>query len=356
MNLVRNIPWSKIGIALAAAVLLFFVVRTVRAGAPTAPNAKDAEHASRVIPSSIKTDPHRVAGNGIVEPAGRESKLAGRAAGVVARLAVSEGDYVPEGAVLVELESASERAAVATAEAEVALASAELTRTTRGLRREDVDAVVAEADAAKARADLNATSLARTEQLAKSGAMTADDLDRARQQSKDSDALARASDARRRAAIAGSRSEDVVVGGGRLISARARLEEARARLAQMTIRAPHAGEVLQVKLRTGELYTPGSGPIVVIGDTKKLQVRMDVDERDVAAVKLGANAIVKADALGAKEIHGKVTELGRRMGRKNVRSDDPVERVDTKILEVVVELENADGLVPGLRVVSYVDR
>jgi multidrug resistance efflux pump len=111
-----------------------------------------------------------------------------------------------------------------------------------------------------------------------------------------------------------------------------------------------------VKLRTGELYTPGSGPIVVLGDTKKLQVRMDVDERDVAAVKLGANAIVKADALGTKEIHGHVTELGRRMGRKNVRSDDPVERVDTKILEVVVELENADGLVPGLRVVSYVDR
>jgi multidrug resistance efflux pump len=229
-------------------------------------------------------------------------------------------------------------------------------RTTRGLRHEDVDAIVAEAEAAKARADLSATSFARTEQLAKSGAMTADDLDRARQQSKDAEALARASDARRQAALAGSRSEDVVVGGGRLLSAKARLEEARARLAQMTVRAPHAGEILQVKLREGELYTPGSGPIVVLGDTKKLQVRMDVDERDVAAVKVGAPAVVKADALGEKELHGKVTELGRRMGRKNVRSDDPVERVDTKILEVIVELDDPNGLVPGLRVVSYVDR
>ena len=42
------------------------------------------------------------------------------------------------------------------------------------------------------------------------------------------------------------------------------------------------------------------------------------------------------------------------MGRKNVRSDDPTERIDTKILEVVLELDEKDGLVPGLRVVAYV--
>jgi HlyD family secretion protein len=43
------------------------------------------------------------------------------------------------------------------------------------------------------------------------------------------------------------------------------------------------------------------------------------------------------------------------MGRKNVRSDDPTERIDTKILEVVCELDAKDGLVPGLRVTNFVD-
>jgi HlyD family secretion protein len=42
------------------------------------------------------------------------------------------------------------------------------------------------------------------------------------------------------------------------------------------------------------------------------------------------------------------------MGRKNVRTDDPVERIDTKILEVVLELDDAQTLVPGQRVMSYV--
>jgi HlyD family secretion protein len=43
------------------------------------------------------------------------------------------------------------------------------------------------------------------------------------------------------------------------------------------------------------------------------------------------------------------------MGRKNVRSDDPTERIDTKVLEVVCELDAPDGLVPGLRVTNFIE-
>jgi HlyD family secretion protein len=43
------------------------------------------------------------------------------------------------------------------------------------------------------------------------------------------------------------------------------------------------------------------------------------------------------------------------MGRKNVRTDDPTERIDTKILEVVIDLDDTERLVPGLRVTSYID-
>ena len=48
-------------------------------------------------------------------------------------------------------------------------------------------------------------------------------------------------------------------------------------------------------------------------------------------------------------------EIGRRMGRKNVRTDDPVERLDVKILEVVMQLDQPDGLVPGIRVTGYIE-
>ncbi len=114
--------------------------------------------------------------------------------------------------------------------------------------------------------------------------------------------------------------------------------------------------MLEVKVRAGELYNfQGTAePLLILGDTRTLRVRMDVDERDIARVKDGAAAWVTADAFGARRFPGKVVEIGRRFGRKNVRTDDPVERNDTKILEVVIELDGHDLLVPGQRVTSYI--
>jgi hypothetical protein len=80
---------------------------------------------------------------------------------------------------------------------------------------------------------------------------------------------------------------------------------------------------------------------------------MDLDERDVARVVVGAPAFVTADGFPGRRFAGKVAEVGHRMGRKNVRSDDPIERIDTKILEVVLDLDDAKDLVPGLRVLAY---
>ena len=46
--------------------------------------------------------------------------------------------------------------------------------------------------------------------------------------------------------------------------------------------------------------------------------------------------------------------IGRILGRKNVRTDEPTEHVDTKILETLVELDRGQKLPLGLRVDSYV--
>ena len=55
-------------------------------------------------------------------------------------------------------------------------------------------------------------------------------------------------------------------------------------------------------------------------------------------VKVGAGAFVTVEAFPERRFPGKVVDIGRRMGRKNVRTDEPTERLDTKILEVVVRL------------------
>ena len=39
------------------------------------------------------------------------------------------------------------------------------------------------------------------------------------------------------------------------------------------------------------------------------------------------------------DISGRVVRVGQVLGRKNVRTDEPTERLDTKILEIVVDLD-----------------
>ena len=85
-----------------------------------------------------------------------------------------------------------------------------------------------------------------------------------------------------------------------------------------------------------------------------LRVRLDVDETDVAKLRVGQPAFVTAEAYGPVKFSGHVIRVGRILGRKNVRTEEPSEHVDTKILETLVQLDPGQMLPLGLRVDSFV--
>ena len=47
-------------------------------------------------------------------------------------------------------------------------------------------------------------------------------------------------------------------------------------------------------------------------------------------------------------------EIGQELGRKNVRTDEPTERVDSKILETLIQLDSGADLPIGLRVNAFI--
>jgi len=295
--------------ALVLTAMVVFIVRAAMTGASTAPKEKDRVEAKRTVTVAGAGDQRTVvpqeglvAGNAIVEPRHRETSVAAAVPGRIAEILVHEGEQVSRGALLVQLEDAPARAALNAAEADLG--------------------------AARARAEMSADAFHRTELAAKGGAATPDDLDKAQQA--DSDRL--------------------TVGANE-----ARRDQARANLEQLAVRAPIDGEILQVKYRAGEYESPGGEPLVVMGDMGALRVRIDVDERDIGRIAIGQSAFAVADAYPGQRFTGKVVEIGRRMGRKNARTDDPTERIDTKILETVIELDNPKGLVPGMLVTGYIE-
>jgi multidrug resistance efflux pump len=202
--------------------------------------------------------------------------------------------------------------------------------------------------------------VARDEKLAESGAVTHDELDRARRQAEADERTFKAADAPRLSAVNGGRREDVVVAQAQVRAAIARRDRAKAELERLTVRAPIDGTILQLKYRVGEYYNPASPagvavePLAVLGDLRAIRVRVDVDERDIARVTSGAPGFVPLSAFPGRRFPGEVVEVGARMGRKNVRTDDPIERLDVKILEVVLQIEDPRGLVPGIRVTGYI--
>ena len=339
------------------------IVRLIVQPNPTLPRPSDVARAQRTLVSQAHADTAErmplagsIGGSGVIEPAHREVRVATQVAGRVAKVWVEEGQRVEVGARLVSLEDAVEQAGVRAATAQVARARAELSRVTKGSRYEDVRAASADAKAARARAQLSRGILTRTTQLAESGGATPDALDRARHQADVDREAAKAAEARRLAVSNGSRPEDVAATEADLEVAEAKLEQAVAQRDRLRIDAPIAGEILQIKVRAGELAQPAGDPVIIIGDTRVLRARMDVDERDVGDLKLGAKAVIRAPAWPDRDFAARVVEVGHRMGRKNVRTDDPAELNDTRILEVVVAIEASDGLVVGQRVTGFIDR
>jgi multidrug resistance efflux pump len=154
-----------------------------------------------------------------------------------------------------------------------------------------------------------------------------------------------------------AREEDQSLAEANLQLARAQLQEASARYEKTFIRSPIDGLVLRKHHRNGESVSNSStvpDPILTVGDNRVLRVRVEVDETEVSKVRVGQSAYVTADAYGNQKFWGHVVRVGQELGRKNVRTDEPTERVDTKILETLVELNPGVSIPVGLRVDGFI--
>ena len=294
----------------------------------------------------------RVVAPGRVEAVSEEIEIGVEIPGRIVALHVQEGDAVRAGQVLAELENADYRAQVAFAEARVAEVRAVLARTRNGSRAEELREAAAAVDQAEAVAEQARREAARRDVLAADGVIAREERDRATRDVAVADARLRALRERQALVEAGPRAEDHRQAEAALAAAVASLKEARARLAKTAIVSPIDGTVLRRRLRVGESVTPEvpGTSLYTVADLSRLRVRLDVDEHDVGAVALGQRAHVTATAYGDRRFEGRVIRVGRILGRKNIRTDEPRERVDMKILEVLVELDEGASLPIGLRV------
>ncbi|HEX5442974.1 MAG TPA: HlyD family efflux transporter periplasmic adaptor subunit, partial [Pirellulales bacterium] len=291
--------------------------------------------------------------SGRVEGATDEIELRPELHARVVEILVHEGQRVAAGEALIRLDGAEQEYHCASAEADLAVAEAELERLINGARGEERRE--AAADAAALEAQLNGVRQRRTRvaALLRSRATTDQELDDLNADIKRLAAQLDAARARHQILEAPAREDEVRRARAKVAAAEAQLKLAQHECQKATLRAPLAAEVLKIGVELGELVGPDAAEsTIIMSDTAKLYVRAYVDELDAPRVCENMPAQISADGMPGKQVLGRVVRMAPRMSRKPLRTDDPAERFDTKVREVWVELNETDrgNLVVGLPV------
>jgi HlyD family secretion protein len=335
------------GVAALIAVILIAVV--MRRSASTAQAAGSA-----VVPV-----PHGefVAGPGRVEPNSEDIKVGSELSGKLKQVLVEEGDNVTEREIVAVLVNEDMHAQVLSSQAIVRQREAELRKVINGARAQERKEAYSTVEENKAVMENARAEMERHNKLFVEGIISREENERYIRQYNVAAAQYQQSAQHHSLIDDKAREEDRSAAEAALDLARAQLAEAEARYEKTLIRSPINGVILRKHHRSGESVSNSStvpDPIVTIGDNSMLRVRVDVDETEVALVKVGQPAYVTADAFGKQRFPGHVIRVGKELGRKNVQTSEPTEKVDTKILETLIQLDPGVEIPIGLRVDAYI--
>ena len=126
-----------------------------------------------------------------------------------------------------------------------------------------------------------------------------------------------------------------------LALAEAQLNDAKVRLDLLLVRAPRDGSVLQVNIRNGEYAAANaSEPALLLGDTRTLQLRADVDESDAPRVQSGSRAIAFLKGSRTQPIPLEFVRIEPYILPKKSLSGESTERVDTRVLQVIFRFQS----------------
>lgn len=233
---------------------------------------------------SLSESPVRVYGR--VEPLGREVFVGPQQSRRVTRIFVKEGQGVKAGQVLCELESDIERQSLRVA----------------GARAEEL----------ARRLDLALDDLSRKEKLLASDAIAEFDVSQKRLEVK----LLRQ----------------------QLATAKEEVELRKRELATLTLRSPIEGLVYKFDVRVGEQLTPQDYERIVLGKQEK-QVRVYIESFWTDNVHVGDRLIIRDSETLAVLGEGRVTAISPYVGTRDFRTEDALERLDTKYAQAILRME-----------------
>lgn len=277
--------------------------------------AKKVEEAKAA--AAVKPSPYAAIANGKADVEGGLIQVAARRAGVIREVLVQEGDVVRKDQVLARLEDDEPRLASERAGAEVRQARAAL-----ALLQVQLSAAQREQR--------------RMEGLAPSNFVAAQKLDQSRDMVREAEARIMAQQAT-------------------VATAQARFAEARYDRELSIIRAPADGRIVR------RYANPGAGASTLnVSNMFDLEpqagriVRAEIAEGSLSFVDIGQRVQMSPESDPTKVYPGKVLRRAAVFGARKLQSDDPNEKTDDRVVEVVVDSSGAPFLIGQRVLVKFV--
>lgn len=303
MRFLKN-KWLWIGIVLIVVLVVGF---NVMQGNAAKKKAADEKATAEKVES-----PYAAIANGKVDIEGGIIQIAARRGGIVREVLVQEGDRVVAGQILARQEDDEPRLALQTANADLASAESQLR-----LIQVDIRTAQREYD--------------RLERLVATNFVAAARMDQAR------DAIAQAQ------ARLGAQQASVQ-------TARARRDQAAYDVELTVIRSPANGRIVR------RYANPGAGASTLnVSNMFDLEpdapriARAEIVESDIPNVAVGQQVEITPEGDTSKVYVGTVLRRAAVFGARKLASDDPSQRSDERVVEVVVAAGDAPLLI-GQRV------
>ena len=276
--------------------------------------------------------------------------IAARVSGRLAKVSVVRGQDVGAATTLLVIDNPELIAELLEAEADKAVADAELARINVGTRSEIIAQRKAEIDRATADVTLAQQTYNRTKQLAAAKFAPQSKLD------EDTDARTSAQKRLDQAnlayeeAVKGFTAEEHKIAEANLGKAAAKIEMIKALVDQMTVTAPVASQVYQILAEEGEVVTPGV-PLLSLVDLSDTWLGFSLREDLTAGLKVGDRFAVRAPALGDREIMAEVRLIAAKGEYAGWRATRATGDFDLRTFAIrAYPVEKVDGLRPGMSV------
>lgn len=287
-----------------AAALLTSVLS---ACSPTPPKPAPVPAASRQIAMA----------KGKIDVEGGVIRLAAQREGLIQTVFAEEGDRVRKGQILAQIDTRQAALGVALAQADLAEARARLT-------------------SARARSVAADREGARLAGLGQIDAVARQEADKAADEGR----IQRGDLAAAEAAVA---------------VAQEKLRTQEFEIEARQVRAPLAGRIVRRSAKPGDgTSTLTVTELFLLAPDAPRIVRAELDEQFIADVKPGQRAEVFLEYDEKQVFPGQVLRLGEVFGSRKLANDDPNERQDTRVVEMVVAVEGSQSLRIGQRVLVRV--